>query len=304
MTNEEIIEALRNNPKNKTAYMNELYNQNKGLIYKIALKHTEKADIEDLMQEAYLFLDESVNAYESKYNAKFSTYFSYMLSWRLSAYAFYDSSPVTIPRRFNDYIKKYNAFKQNFYQLHGYEPKESEIMRALSLSEKELESLLKAINSLDIASIDKPAPFDESLTLADIIASEENFTEAIEEESEKEYKKSELKKAWGKLRVNERTVIDRFYFQGVSLEKIAADMNISPSYCSTIKQQALRNLRKDSELIKAVTNYNSYSDYHYSVTRFKNTRMSAVEFTAIRNEEAAEMYRKIYQEVYNRKYAV
>ena len=53
MTNEEIIEALRNNPENKTAYMNELYNQNKGLIYKIALKHTEKVDIEDLMQEAY-----------------------------------------------------------------------------------------------------------------------------------------------------------------------------------------------------------------------------------------------------------
>lgn len=304
MTNEEIIEALRNNPENKTAYMNELYNQNKGLIYKIALKHTEKADIEDLMQEAYLFLDESVNAYESKYNAKFSTYFSYMLSWRLSAYAFYDSSPVTIPRRFNDYIKKYNAFKQNFYQLHGYVPKESEIMRALSLSEKELESLLKAINSLDIASIDKPAPFDESLTLADIISSEENISETLEDESEREYRKNELYKALGKLPEKERVVLHRNSLDGDSLEKIASDMNVALSYCGALKNRAVKKLRKDSELIKAVTNYSSHSDYHYSVSRFKNTRLSSVEFSAIKNEEAIERHRVILQEIYRRKNAV
>ena len=304
MTNEELIEAIKNSPQNKSDYMAILYKQNKGLIYKAALKFKEKADIEDLMQEAYLFLDEAANSYEGKYEAKFSTYFSHMLSWRLAAYVFSNSSTVRIPRHLNDIIKRYKFFIQQFYQKNGYEAKEADIMRALNLSEKEFSGLINAVRSLEIASLDSPAPFEESLTLADIIASEEDFTEEIEEESEKNFKSSEIKKALGKLRVNERTVIDRFYFHGDTLEKVAADINVSPSYCSTIKQQALRNLRKDSELIKAVTNYDSYADYHYSVKRFKNTRISSVEFTAIRNEEAAERYRKIYERLYHIKYAV
>lgn len=304
MTNEEIIEALRNNPENKTAYMNELYNQNKGLIYKIALKHTEKADIEDLMQEAYLFLDEAANSYEGNYGAKFSTYFSHMLFWRLSAYVFYNSSPIKIPLRFKDLIKKYNAFILNFQQKHNCEPKESDIMRTLDLSVDEFKKLISTINLLEVSSIDSPAPFDESLTLSDIIASEDNFSKDIEDESEKEYRNAEIKKAWGKLREIERAVIDQFYFQGNSLEKIAHELNISPSYCSAVKKQALKNLKKDNDLIRAVTNYNSYADYHYSVTRFKNTRLSSVEFRAIKNEEAIEWQRKYLQEMYSRKFAV
>ncbi len=298
MTNEEIIEALRNNPENKTAYMNELYNQNKGLIYKIALKHTEKADIEDLMQEAYLFLDEAVNNYEGKYGTKFSTYFSYMLSWRFSAYVFCSTSPVKIPRRFNDLIKKYKVFTQRFYQIHGHEPKKIECMRALALSEKELEGLITAINALEVSSIDKPAPFDESLTLADIIASDENIAEKFEEASENEYRKKQLYKALSKLKENERIVIHRNSLKGDSLEQIATDMNTSASYCSSLKNQAIRKLRKDSDLIKAVTNYSSYSDYHYSVTRFKNTRISAVEFAVMRNEEAIDDLYQRYM-IYN-----
>ena len=304
MTNEELIEAIRIRPEKKKDYMATLYEQNRGLIYKIALNFKEKADIEDLMQEAYLFLDEAVNTYEGKYEAKFSTYFSHILFWRLSSFVFCSTAPAKIPRNFKDLINRYKRYVQQFYQSNGYEAKESDVMRALGLSEKEFKGLIKAINSLEVSSLDSPAPFDESLTLADIIASEETFTEDIEEEFEKRYKRSLLKKALGKLRANERTVIDRFYFHGESLEKTALDLNVSPTCCNTIKQQALRNLRKDNELIKAFTNYNSYADYHYSVKRFKNTRISSVEFAAIRNEEAILRFRRIYGEVYNRKYAV
>lgn len=108
----------------------------------------------------------------------------------------------------------------------------------------------------------------------------------------------------GNLPERERIVLQRNSLENDCLEKIASDIGVSTSYCGVLKTQAIKRLRKDSDLIKAVTNYSSYADYHYSVTRFKNTRMSAVEFTAIRNAETLERYQKIYEEIHNRRRAV
>ncbi len=60
MTNEELITKIKNCPVDKSKYMAQLYNQNRGFIYKTAFQYAQTAEIDDLMQEAYIILDEVV----------------------------------------------------------------------------------------------------------------------------------------------------------------------------------------------------------------------------------------------------
>lgn len=288
MTNEEIIELIRAYPRRKTEYMEQLYNQNRGIIYKIAKKFENKADSEDLMQEAYIILDRAAESFDGSLGVKFVSFLSKSLVFEFSKYVFKKTSAVDMPYSLQNALRQYTSFKQEFYQAHGKEPTEKDIMRALSISKKELDNITIAAQSLNVTSIDKPADFDESITLADIIPSDENIAEYIEESDEELYRKRELYKAIDRLTPNEGAVIYRNRLKGESLEQIASDMGVSASYCGTLGKQGIRHLQRDWRLIKAIIHNKHYEDsdnYHYSVGRFRNSGFSSVEFTAIKNEE-------------------
>lgn len=288
MSNEELVELIKEYPARKGEYMEELYNQNRGIIYKIVKRFEGQAESEDLMQEAYIILDRTVTAFDSSLDFKFVSFLSKSLIFGFSKYAFKKNSAVDMPYSLQNALRQYTAFKQEFYQMYGIEPTEEDFMRALGILKKELDNIIIAYKSLNVSSIDKPADFDESLTLADTIPSDENIAEYIEESDEELYRKRELYKAIDRLTPNEGTVIYRNRLKGESLEQIASDMGLSASYCGTLGKQGIRHLQRDWRLIKAIINNKHYEDsdnYHYSVGRFKNSGFSSVEFTAIKNEE-------------------
>lgn len=288
MTNEELIELIKKYPARKAEYMEELYNQNRGIIYKIAKRFEGQADTEDLIQEAYIILNRAAESYDFSLGFKFVSFLSKSLIFGFSKYAFKKNSAVDIPYSLQNALRQYTSFKQEFYQVHGTEPTEKDIMRALGVSKKELDNIIIAVQSLNVTSIDKPTDFDESLTLADIIPSDENIAEYIEESDEELYRKRELYKAIDRLTPNEGAVIYRNRLKGESLEQIASDMGVSASYCGTLGKQGIRHLQRDWRLIKAILHNKHYEDsdnYHYSVGRFRNSGFSSVEFTAIKNEE-------------------
>lgn len=288
MTNEELIELIKEYPARKAEYMEELYNQNRGIIYKIAKRFAHSVDSEDLMQEAYIILDRTVTAFDSSLDFKFVSFLSKSLIFGFSKYAFKKNSAVDMPYSLQNALRQHTSFKQEFYQMYGIEPTEEDFMRALGILKKELDNIIIAYKSLNVSSIDKPADFDESLTLADTIPSDENIAEYIEESDEEQYRKRELYKAIDRLTPNEGAVIYRNRLKGESLEQIASDMGVSASYCGTLGKQGIRHLQRDWRLIKAILHNKHYEDsdnYHYSVGRFKNSGFSSVEFTAIKNEE-------------------
>ena len=288
MTNEELIELIKEYPARKAEYMEELYNQNNGTIYKIAKRFEGQAETEDLIQEAYIILNRAVESFDPSLGFKFVSFLSKSLIFEFSKYAFKKNSAVDMPYSLQNDIRRFTCFKQEFYQLHGKEPTEKDFMRALGVSRKELDNIIIAYKSLNVSSIDKPTDFDESLTLADIIPSDENIAEYVEETDEEQYRKRELYKAIDRLTPNEGAVIYRNRLKGESLEQIASDMGVSASYCGTLGKQGIRHLQRDWRLIKAILHNKHYEDsdsYHYSVGRFKNSGLSSVESIAIKNEE-------------------
>ena len=63
MTNEELVELIQSG-ENVTDNMEQLYNQNHGMIYKIAKKYTYAEDIDDLFQESYMALYKAACKYK------------------------------------------------------------------------------------------------------------------------------------------------------------------------------------------------------------------------------------------------
>ena len=288
MTNEKLIELIRVYPGRKSEYMEQPYNKNRGIIYKIAKRFEGQAESEDLMQEAYIILDRTVSAFDTSLDFKFISFLSKSLVFGFSKYAFKKNSAVDMPFSLQNALRQYTSFKQEFYQMYGIEATEEDFMRSLGILKKELDNIIIAYKSLNVTSIDKPTDFDESLTLADTIPSDENIAEYIEASNEEQYRKRELYKAIDRLTPNEGAVIYRNRLKGESLEQIASDMGVSTSYCDTLGKQGIRHLQRDWRLIKAILHNKHYEDsdnYHYSVGRFRNSGFSSVEFTAIKNEE-------------------
>ncbi len=287
MTNEELILKINNFPESKTYYLEQLYNQNRGFIYKTALKYTNRADIDDLMQEGYIILDDSVKTYSPGFNIKFISYFGKLLKWRFSSFSFRVSSPVNMPSALKEFIWKYNTFHQNHYQAHGAEPKEKDFMRALNISKDTLDKLQTAILSLNTCSFDVPLNDSEDLFLQDTLPADVDIESEVSDATEQEYFKEALHKAVDKLSPHKKNVIDCYYFQNKSFEQMASELNFPLSDIYALRTKAIRDLRRDSELYTAVIRKGHYDDsasYRYSIGQFKNSGLSSVEFIAIRNE--------------------
>lgn len=287
MTNEELIQKTKNCPSDKSKYMAQLYNQNRGFIYKTALLYAQTAEIDDLMQEAYIVLDEAVQNYKTDINVKFITYFGKILKWRLSAYSFGSSVHVKMPSEFKELIRRYSQFKQDYFQKHGIKPGESEYMRALNISQKTLESLRIAIAGLNTVSFDEPLKDADGLSLQETIPADEDIESNIVEIKEKEYYQGCLYKAIDKLCPQKKKAITDFYFENKSFSDTAKDLNVSVNYVYTLRTNAVRDLRKDWRLYRAIIKEKHYDDsvsYRYSAGCFKNSGLSSVEVVAIRNE--------------------
>lgn len=74
MTNEELVEQIQSGV-NITENMYQLYEHNRGIIYKMANRYSWGAPLEDLTQEAYISLCKAVKKYDKQQDIKFISFF-------------------------------------------------------------------------------------------------------------------------------------------------------------------------------------------------------------------------------------
>lgn len=114
MTNEELVELIQSG-ENVTNNMEQLYNQNHGMIYKIAKKYTYAEDIDDLFQESYMALYKAACKYKKDQGAAFLTYMVMSIDRQLNRYVA-KSRLVRIPIHKHEQICKYMACKADFFK--------------------------------------------------------------------------------------------------------------------------------------------------------------------------------------------
>ncbi|MBS4932989.1 MAG: sigma-70 family RNA polymerase sigma factor, partial [Clostridiales bacterium] len=85
MTNEQLVLRIKAG-EDTAANMLKLWEQNKGMVYKIALKFKGQEEIEDLVQQGYLGLYDAVENYDTDAEVLFLSYATYWIKQSMQRY--------------------------------------------------------------------------------------------------------------------------------------------------------------------------------------------------------------------------
>ena len=170
MSNEEIIQAI-NAGGDRQQLMLKLWKQNKGLIIQAVRRYQGLMESDDLMQEAYLGLDNAVRTYNPDAEALFSTYLVTVLRWWIYRANVEKGQAVRLPEGLYGQIARVNAFRQRILTQTGKEPDISCIAAHTGLTEAQITAINKASAAKSIASLDSPVGGeDDEISLGDAIA--------------------------------------------------------------------------------------------------------------------------------------
>lgn len=295
MSNEELVKKIQQGI-NQTDNMELLYTQNRGFIYKIAQRRAyNQDDIEDLLQEAYFGLYEAVKRYEDTAGVLFMSYAGYWIKSAIVRYLEDNGRTVRIASGTYNKIIQYEKLVSTFEMQLMRKPTDKELRGHLGVRQEALERIKKAYNEFySMGSLDKPVSMEDGeMQLGDIIADPNIDVEnSVINEMMEDSRRTEL---WEIVKANtspeENKVIECMYKGKMSLEATGDEIKQSRDRARTIKEKALRKLRRPriSRQLEEKFEINISRVYKGSFESFKNTGYSIVEDIAIKNLEFEQM---------------
>lgn len=244
MTNEQLVICIQAGEE-VADHMAQLWQQNQGIIGKLAEKYSHLAEEEDLKQEGYFGLWEAARRYNPKEGAKFITYASHWIRQKMVRYI-YNNGTVRIPVHENERLMQYNKLCNAFLAKLNRMPSGHEISRYLGISIKQARQLQNDAGMAEIGSLDSPVAGAEDIVLGDSIASNEDIESTILDKLETQQLKDTLWLLVDALPGKQPEVIRARYQEGRTLEDVGREMGVTGNMVRQIQATALRELRKPS----------------------------------------------------------
>ena len=295
MTNEQLVTRIQAG-ENTAANMLQLWQQNKAFVAMLARKYKGYAEIDDLMQEGYLGLNDAVEHYDIDSGCPFISYAAFWIRQKMRRYI-ERSGVIRLPAEMYQSVIKYKSLVSKYVQEHGCEPSDEVLMDFLGMDEEELDKVRKAARKEQTKSLDAVvSEDDDSLTLMDLVASDQNLEEDAIRKRDCELMSAELWEAIGKLPENQAFVIAGRYQDKRTHKSLGREMGCSFQYVRSLEQHALRTLRRphiSRKFRPYFEQYISAADIHHTgVASFQCTWTSSVERDAIKNEQNRERVRE------------
>lgn len=242
LSNEEIVKLIQNGV-DVIDNMQSLYNQNKSFMYKIARKFTMFSDIEDLMQEAYFGLDQSVKRFNFSQGVSFLTYAAFWIKQVLRRYIENNGRMVRIPVHELARVSRYQKLVNDCLLMYGEKPTKEYMMRWLGISFKALQNLERTVHAYNnIQSLDEPCGEDGSISIHETIPGDSSVEdEAIERCMREEPDIWDIIEEV--LPKNEFEVVFMRYHGKLSLEAVAKHLGISRERVRQLEAAGLRHIR-------------------------------------------------------------
>ena len=224
-----------------------LYNSCKKMICNIAFKYSNnKYDNEDLIQQAYLIMIDTLKTFDKNRGVKFTTYFYKILDMKLYDYTNSKCSYIRVPTYFynrkkiiKDYIKKYK-------KIYGIYPSIREISRYLNVGEN---TLLCYMNLLK-----KPLSIEELSEKEDnnILIDEEQGLNYINTKLQQEYLYNYIMNLNITDKSKEAIVIRYGLLDGnyKTLLETSNILNCSQSEVSRLIKYGFNSLRRNPKILK------------------------------------------------------
>lgn len=302
MTNEEIIYQIR---QGKKELYEELWQQNLGIIKKLANRYKSMAEFDDLVQESYFAFVDAVERYEEEKGTFVSFLIEYvkgtMLGYIAGNKAFY------VPKYLLAEIRQYKAMCSQFYEEYGRVPTSMEIAAAMDISEHKAEEYKVLSDMLNVTSTDIPLSEDEGSSIASMIDSEIDIEgEYIEKESMAAVHDS-LWKIIDKLPEAKRNIIIKYYLQGIPTKDIADFYGVSIQSIGAKRKAALTKLKYYAKAEPDLMEYKemmyakAYGNNSFFISGTSSTESIAVKLTEREEEKKRRKMQKVFNNYLKRK---
>lgn len=281
ISNERLVALIRAG-ENEKDNMLQLWQQNKGFIYKMARKNSGYVEMDDLMQEGYLGLYEAVRHYEPDQNSSFIHYAAFWIRQIMQRYVDNCSSVVRIPVHAREDIREYRKVVREYQKYYGCEPSENVLCALLDVEWEKLQEIKKSTVMGQIDSLSRPMlGQNDDITWADAVASDENIEEDVIKRLDAVAMKERLWIAVDQLPEEQSNVIRKRYQKRMTLQEVGQSLGISSGAAKNIESKAMRLLRNPRRCRSFRAYYEeyieSYSYRHVGVRSFQNTWLSEVE---------------------------
>lgn len=289
LKNEELVKLIQNGT-NVTENMQQLWQQNQGFIFKIAIQYQNMSELDDLIQESYFGLCKAVDHYNPDMDASFIRYASFWIRQQLIRYI-KKNKTVRIPEHTHGKIREYKKAVQQWQQRYHREPTEAEISDYIGIDGKTLEEIKRSALMGKIGSLDVPVGEESDGTLYDLIPSGMDDKEDVLNKVANEELAEVL---WGmveELPGQQSEVLKMRFKDNMKLREIGAVYGFSIDWARQIENKGLRTLRnpKRSRILREFLDderiYNS-ALHGNGVSSFSNTWTSSTERIALKRIEA------------------
>lgn len=290
MTNEQLVTLIKSGI-DTADNMLQLWQQNRGFIGRIANTYKGYEDIEDLKQQGYIGLCNAVQGYRPEEDILFINYAAFWIRQSMIRYIENSGNIVRIPSHERRKQVNYKKVVREFEAAAGRKPDNYEICRCMGISPKELENLKEVDKMSRVRSLDDYLSDDEETTVGDMVPGCDDVERIVLDEIERNELKKILWSMVDSLPQKQPQVIRSLYQEGKTLKATGKIIGASPERVRTIKQNALRELRKpDRKRVLALClpeAIESMAYHHNGTSEFERTWTSSTELAAL----------KIYEEI-------
>lgn len=305
MSNEDIIQAI-NLGGDRAELMLTLWKQNKGLITQTVRRYRGLMEYDDLMQEAYLGLDNAVRTYDPEAGTSFSTYLVMTLRRWIYRANIEKGQTVRLPEGLYGQIARVNAFRQRTIAQTGKDPEISCIAAHTGLTEAQITAIDKASAAKSIASLDSPVGGeDDELSLGDAIADTRDDIADFEDILYQQQMRATVWGAVDELPKQQAEVLHARYERGLTIYETAEALGMTGSMVYTRTDRALSTLRRSKYRKRLLQYYDGLRSRAMSgggTAAFHHSWTSSTEREALKLYEAEEQEETLTVEAIMRKY--
>ena len=285
MTNEQLVLRIKAG-EDTAANILKLWEQNKGMIYKIALKFKGQEEIEDLVQQGYLGLYDAVENYDTDAEVLFLSYATYWIKQSMQRYIENSGHVVRIPVHRQEDIRKYNKAVLNFEMKWNRKPTDSELSTLLGMNVEKLDHIRKSLEMGQITSLDECVKNDMDIMLSDTIADSIDIENQVIGSMNRQEVKEVLWNMVDELPEDYPLLLRLRYQEGQTLQMIADRFEVPRESIRQKEARAIKELsrsKRKNVLALYVDGYiKDMSLKGTGVERFRTTWTSATERTALK----------------------
>lgn len=283
MTNEQLVANIKMGI-DEAENMLQIWEQNKGFIYKIAMKYQAYAELEDLNQEGYFGLCEAVEHYDAVLGVSFINYAAFWIKQVMCRYIANCGSSVRIPEYAINEVQRYKKIRSDYVKRYGIEPTDREMRDFLGVSKKRYETIKKNVLIPHIQSLSEPIGGDGEILLEDSLASDQELEEDIIKKIDTEIMEQEIWQVVGELPDRMATVIKYRYKDNLTLKESGKIIGVTLDRVRVIEGNAIKKLRVDKRSHNLREYYEQYLSApmrHVTMGEFNRTWTSSVEKTVL-----------------------